>query len=66
MKSGELFISCVVAKATWYCLDLSSPAKYPILHVTEDDVKCALREVTFDVKDSSVNPGQPYFVVSKD
>ena len=77
MKSGGLFISCITAKATWYCLDpqLCSPIKYPIFYVTEDDVKRALKEAKFHVKDFSVYPLSSqssdvkelhFFVVSKD
>ena len=76
MKSGGLLICGITAKATWYCLDpqTSSPLKYPILYVTEDDVKLALREANFNVKDFSVYPGSSqssdfkelhFFVVSK-
>ena len=58
MSQGGLFICCITGRATWYSLhpDSPDPITYPILYVTEDDIRGALREACLELKEFSVHP----------
>ena len=60
MKSEGIFIGYVSGRATWYSPDPSSisPSKYPLVYVTEDDLRSvtSLEYSGFAVKDLLVVP----------
>ena len=49
MRPGGLLVSFCSGRCTYYCPE--PPTKYPALYITDDDVKGALAEAKFDLKE---------------